>query len=295
MLADGGFEGGTPNPFWNEGSTNFGTPLCDASCGLNGAHGGNWWAWFGGISTADEVGFVAQEVTIPSGDSAELRFWLEIPVANTPGFLDVSLGGDVVFSVTEADADSYPVYTEVVVDVSSYADGGTYELRFEGGSTAGEVTNFFVDDVSLEVDPNGAGGCDSPVDIPWLSTDPDAGTTPPGESVAVDVTADASDLAPGEFTALLCVTTNDPIAPLVEVEVNLTVTEIGDDPVIDVDPESLESTLPPGGTETHDLTISNLGGGTLEWEVTEEGSTVGRVLHPSGQATLPSTLPAPVQ
>ncbi|MCA9871967.1 MAG: hypothetical protein KC487_16495, partial [Anaerolineae bacterium] len=29
VVADGGFEAGTPNPYWSEASTNFGTPICD--------------------------------------------------------------------------------------------------------------------------------------------------------------------------------------------------------------------------------------------------------------------------
>ena len=54
---------------------------------------------------------------------------------------------------------------------------------------------------------------------------PDAGTTPPGETVPVDVTVDTAGLDEGKHAALLCVTTNDPTAPLVEVPVHLTVTE----------------------------------------------------------------------
>ena len=51
VVQDGGFEAGTPNPFWTEASTNFGTPLCDeAGCGNGGGTSfpltGSWWAWF---------------------------------------------------------------------------------------------------------------------------------------------------------------------------------------------------------------------------------------------------------
>lgn len=46
-------------------------------------------------------------------------------------------------------------------------------------------------------------------------------------------------------------------------------------PEIAVDPQSLSSTLPQGQTETRDLTLSNVGGGSLEWQVSlEEGTTL---------------------
>src|SRR5690606_28377098 len=96
VIQDGGFEAGEPNPFWDEGSSTFGTILCTVTfCGTGGGtgpHSGTWWAWFGGID-ANEVGFASQDVTIPSG-SAELRFWLEIPAADGSGFLNVSMDGD---------------------------------------------------------------------------------------------------------------------------------------------------------------------------------------------------------
>ncbi len=155
VVADGSFEAGTPNPFWGEASTNFGTPLCDAaSCGGTGGgtgpHSGGWWTWFGGIDTADETGSVDQDVTIPVGD-ADLSFWLEIPTSDTSGLMEVSIDGNVLFSVTEADASTFAVYDQVVLDVSAYADGGVHNLMFEGSSTAGAITNFFVDDVMLDV------------------------------------------------------------------------------------------------------------------------------------------------
>jgi subtilisin family serine protease len=154
VVADGGFEDGTPNDYWHEASINFGTPLCDsATCGTGGGsgpHSGDWWAWFGG-TTLTETGSLDQDVTIPPGD-AELSFWLEIPEAGTQGFVEASIDGAAIFSATEADADSYVSYERVSLDVSAYADGGSHHLRFESTTNAGAgTTNFFVDDVSLNV------------------------------------------------------------------------------------------------------------------------------------------------
>jgi hypothetical protein len=154
VVTDGGFEDGTPNDHWNETSLNFGTPLCDAvSCGTGGGtgpHSGDWWAWFGGTTLA-ETGSLDQNLTIPAGN-ALLSFWLEIPEAGTEGLIEVSIDDSVLFSATEAVADSYFPYRQVILDVSAYADGRSHNLRFEATTNAGAgTTNIFVDDVTLAV------------------------------------------------------------------------------------------------------------------------------------------------
>ena len=81
-VSDGSFEAGTPNPFWTESSTNFGTPICDEvglECGTGAGTGpadGIFWAWFGGIEEYEESS-LSQAVVIPS-TSNELRFELEV-------------------------------------------------------------------------------------------------------------------------------------------------------------------------------------------------------------------------
>ena len=225
VVSDGGFEGGTPNPDWSEGATNFDTPLCtSAICGTGGGTGprnGLWWAWFGGMDAA-ETGFVSQIVTLDSG-AAELGFWLEIPAASGTGndFLEVSLGGDVIFTVTDADQASYATYTYVSVDVSAYA-GGTHLLSFDSSIFGGGITSFFVDDVALDSEPVLV-GCDTPQDIDWLSVSVSNGTTAANSSSVVDVTFDSTGLDAGDYSAILCIDSNDPAMPRVEVPVALTV------------------------------------------------------------------------
>lgn len=151
VVVDPGFEAGTPNPSWTEASTNFGTPLCTvADCGTGGGTGpfaGTWWAWFGGIGAA-ETASVSQSITIPTGD-AELQFQFEVPVCNggAGDFIEVTLDGDVLMTHTCADGliDPYELQT---IDVSAYADDGTYDLVFNSVSgSSGSADNFFVDDV----------------------------------------------------------------------------------------------------------------------------------------------------
>jgi len=227
VIQDGGFETGTPNAFWDEFSTNFGTPLCDAaSCGTGGGtagpHSGSWWAWFGGID-AFEQGTLSQDVVIGSG-TATLTFWLWIGASAGTGndFLDVSLDGDVLFSVTDT-TPGYGSYTQVALDVSAYADGGTHTLTFDSIAYGGGVTNMSVDDVALDVVEEGPPPAACGVDIPWLTVSQRRGTTPPDSSSAVNLTFDSTGLEEGFYTGILCLSSNDPVNPEIEIAVTLVV------------------------------------------------------------------------
>ena len=150
-IAEGSFEAGTPNPFWTEASTNFGTPLCDDACGTRGAKTGSWCAWFGGID-AGETGSLEQNVILPSGNAQFLKvyLWIEHSSGNGTDFLKVKVDGNEVFSVLEGNTLYTEGYTLVTIDLSAYADGGSHLLRFESRITGSPVhSNFFVDDVSI--------------------------------------------------------------------------------------------------------------------------------------------------
>lgn len=70
--------------------------------------------------------------------------------------------------------------------------------------------------------------CTSPSDVPWLSVDTTSGTTAPSASTPLTVTMDAAALAAGNYTADLCVGSNDPDQPLVSVAVSFDVTALDD-------------------------------------------------------------------
>ena len=65
--------------------------------------------------------------------------------------------------------------------------------------------------------------CDSPGDVSWLSASPDAGATVPLGSDSVDVSIDSTGLSPGDYSASLCIQSDDSDEPLVTVPVSLTV------------------------------------------------------------------------
>lgn len=151
-VSDPSFEMGTPSASWTESSTNTETPLCDASCGGEGAFTGAFWARFGGVLGTQETASVTQDVQIPP-EATQLVFQLWIFSATTISpqldTLTIAVDGNPVFQVTGDDAAAYSAYTLVSADISAFADGMIHTIRFEGQTQGNEITNFFVDDVVL--------------------------------------------------------------------------------------------------------------------------------------------------
>jgi hypothetical protein len=114
----------------------------------------------------------------------------------------------------------------------------------------------------------GGGGCADPSDVPWLSESPTNGSTAGGSSTPVTVTFDSNGVAAGNYSALLCVASNDAGNPTVEVPVSLTVANAGD-PAIQVSPTSLTASQAANTTTQQTLNIANVGGGALTWTIDE--------------------------
>ncbi|WP_420454474.1 choice-of-anchor D domain-containing protein [Rubrivirga sp.] len=177
IVQDGSFEAGSPNPFW----TSFGIPsdpICSVeTCGPNvgiEAYEGDWFAFFGRSNDAT-MGFVQQEVTIPDSVNT-LSFYVKVPIADTGGNLSARIDGDILWSITQQDADDFETYQRVDVDISAYADGGTHTLRFQSATASSNppaLTFFFVDAVSINNRTSNAGIAISPGQVSF-------GTVPVG-------------------------------------------------------------------------------------------------------------------
>ncbi|MBX3697235.1 MAG: hypothetical protein R3F08_01440 [Dokdonella sp.] len=180
VVLDCGFESGTPSANWTEASTNFGTPLCDtAGCGTGGApigpNSGSFWAWFGGIAAFEE-GSVSQSITIPAAATGTLTFYFLAPVCSgdAPDFIEATIDGNQVWSVDATNAtycDIDTAYTQISVDVSSYADGGSHTLAFHSivNGVSG-TTNFWIDDVDLVTAGTPGGPPPAARELPSLGT-----------------------------------------------------------------------------------------------------------------------------
>ena len=152
IIVDGGFEGGTPSATWTESSTNFNTPICDATCTEDpgaGPYAGDWYAWYGGSDGALEEAAVSQSVTI-DGETAYLSFRFSInDSGGTGGDVFVAQIDDtVVFMVTDLDT-GFEGYTPVSLDVSDFADGMEHTVTFSAAITGAGLTNFFLDQIEL--------------------------------------------------------------------------------------------------------------------------------------------------
>jgi len=154
LIQDPSFEAYTPNPYWSESSVILTTPLCTiADCGNGGGTAGprtgSVWAWFGGTEV-DEQATLTQTVFFPSCATATLQFYYWIGAAQPGGYGSFMAGvdGNTPFISGMSQIGSYPTYTLVSIDVSSFANGAAHTIMFHA-YTYGGIVNFNLDDVSL--------------------------------------------------------------------------------------------------------------------------------------------------
>ena len=153
-LRDGGFEGGSPSEAWAEYSLLFGTPICSETCDESGTatpFEGRYWAWFGGAESYEEAR-LEQLVNFGSQGVATLTFQLAVPQgsSNAADQLGDLVDDGVVFELSAADGAIYSDYAQVLVDVGDFADGAVHQLSMLGVTYGDGVSNFFVDNVSLQ-------------------------------------------------------------------------------------------------------------------------------------------------
>jgi hypothetical protein len=105
-------------------------------------------------------------------------------------------------------------------------------------------------------------------DRPEFFASPSAFTLPPGGSQVVTVTFAPSAVT--ESTGTLTVASNSLENPTI----TLALSGVGiPPPVAGVDPDSFEIALPPGGSTTRTLRLSNTGGTELSWSIQSSGSS----------------------
>jgi uncharacterized repeat protein (TIGR01451 family) len=164
-VADPGFELGTG---WSDNSDNFGTPRCDSTCfnGVNGAHAGSYWMYFGGEASGPESAYANQSIVIPTAASA-LRFYVRMEVCNTHqgagDYVRLLIDGHELWREDATSANCGEMgYRKVEVPLGTYANGAGHTLEFDATQTGdGDVSNFFIDDVNVVNAVCGAGSDDT--------------------------------------------------------------------------------------------------------------------------------------
>jgi len=96
----------------------------------------------------------------------------------------------------------------------------------------------------------------------WLTVAPDSGLVTYQSSQDVSLTLNTTGLTGGKYTAHIVVNSNDPLIPVINVPVNLTLLP-QEPPLISVTPDTLVVELAPGDTTSQTLSISNAGQGKL--------------------------------
>jgi uncharacterized repeat protein (TIGR01451 family) len=112
-----------------------------------------------------------------------------------------------------------------------------------------------------------------PADLPWLELSPITGTLDIELSQGVDVTFNAADLLPDDYSGYLCIQSNDPDQPVLRVPLTLTVV-LGAD--LTLTKTASKAVVDPGETIEYTLVVENSGP------------------DPAHNATLVDTLPAGV-
>lgn len=156
LIQDGGFESG--DTFWTTVNAPFG--IADNSPGF--PRSGSWYAWLGGVFSSFDACY--QLITIPSdAESATLSFYYNIN-SNDGGSVghDFFLArirdtNDIVLATLlqkdnrNRDAGHGPAfYHNATFDLMPYA-GQPIKVIFESSNDASLISNFYVDDVSLQV------------------------------------------------------------------------------------------------------------------------------------------------
>lgn len=117
--------------------------------------------------------------------------------------------------------------------VFAMADGSQPDFRHLGNNadvaalSGRDIAGNFLIRATGTLQGGPTASCSNPTWVPWLSVNPGLGTIAANASAAVAVSLDATGMLPGRYSALLCVSTNDPDHQTLEVPVQMTVTGCG--------------------------------------------------------------------
>ncbi|MCA9933970.1 MAG: proprotein convertase P-domain-containing protein [Ardenticatenaceae bacterium] len=231
LVNDGSFENDPSD--WNLASSNacywignwhgvWGVPAYDGSMDY----------WGGGYCISDGVYYpnssiVTQTVTIPTNTQyLGLKYLAYRPddddaVINDYAF--AAINSSLVWSLDSTQANNtFPNWETERVDISAFA-GQTITLTLgfisNVDGTADYTGNIRFDYIHLLDETT----CDFPGDISWYSVSPNSGQIDPHNNSIVDIIFDSTGMDDGTYSSTLCVNSNDPANPVLQIPVTLTV------------------------------------------------------------------------
>ncbi|HYQ69223.1 M4 family metallopeptidase [Actinophytocola sp.] len=139
LIANGGFE---------SGSTGWSATSGVISSGSSNAHAGTRFAWLDGYGST-HTDTLQQTITVPSGCSATLNYYLWIDTDDEPSsaFDTLTLTANGTTLATFSNLDSGSGYVLRSSSLAAFA-GQSVVLKWTGTEDAGLATNFLIDDVS---------------------------------------------------------------------------------------------------------------------------------------------------
>ncbi|NUR30825.1 MAG: hypothetical protein HOV83_34085 [Catenulispora sp.] len=151
LLDNPGFESG--DTAWNDTSN----VIVQPSQFGDSAHSGTWAAWLDGTGQS-HVDTLAQQISIASGCTVKLSFWLHVTTAETGTVAYDKLTVQVLDSAGNvagtlagySNTDAAAGYQQHSFDLSAYA-GKTITIRFTGTEDTNLQTSFVIDDTALTV------------------------------------------------------------------------------------------------------------------------------------------------
>lgn len=209
-----------------------------------------------------------ESFTLSPGASQSLTVTLDVSGSSGGGFafadLRLSTSDSFISGAPVADV-HYPVAVIPVAPAIGVEPTTVTAAQKPDRSAVRSVTIRNSGNGALTWSLSGEGECDRPEDVPWLAASSEGGTLNPNASTLLQLTLDSTGQVPGDRHATLCVASNDPAHPVVEVAVTLTVL---DAPTL-APTEALAVTQPVGTITGTPLTIVNTGTAPLRWSLGE--------------------------
>lgn len=202
-VGNGDFEAGNPPDPWVEASQ-WDLIYQDTDFGFV-AHSGHWFAYLAGYNSAlDEL---SQPVSLPPGSQITLSFWYQVATAEPSGIWDTlavllrdPVSGAVYTATQISNLNATAQWTQVMTDVTALA-GSTRQLILRAASDESNVTDFFIDDVSIAACSGGTATPTRTATATNTATATSTATRTPSATPTVTPTASRTPTAAGTPTA----------------------------------------------------------------------------------------------